>query len=69
MLIIVHHLLSPDILNMADLYTRLSFKILPLLILGMYVKPLAYLRHLTRQAETHPNPHPPHTTEQYLNKF
>ena len=56
-------------LNTADLDARLSFEILPLLTLGMYVKPLAHLRHLTRQADTHPNPHPLHATEQYLNKF
>ena len=51
-----------------DLDTRLSFKILPLLILGMHVKSLAHLRHLARQAETY-STHPPHATEQYLNKF
>ena len=64
----VYLLRSPDI-KYGNLDTRLSFEILPLLTLGMYVKPLAHLRHLTRQAETHPNPHLPHATEQYLNKF
>ena len=64
----IYHLLSPDIK-----YVRLRHKIMSwnLTVANfrhckMYVKLLAHLRHLTRQAETYAPPSP--ATEQYLNK-
>ena len=64
----IYHLLSTDIK-----YVRLRHKIMSwnLSIANfrhckMYVKLLAHLRHLTRQAETYAPPSP--ATEQYLNK-
>ena len=64
----IYHLLSPDIK-----YVRLRHKIMSwnLTVANfrhckMYVKLLAHLRHLTRQAEPYAPPSP--ATEQYLNK-